>query len=240
MKNCCDYDAIVHYPSGEFSRRYKTSLIGKVEAFPVNQPLDKQIIDSFQNGRYQTCRTIYPVVLYRLYGQYQKEKNGHPQGARLHGRYVSTEFAESIIDAKIRLALDPGWLNTKMYEAKLLVPPGITLHVGLVASIALPTGSILSGGAEQILLPPDWPDSWITGYRRVTARQLQIPPQYWPNRPDSIIQGKENLYSAVCPRCGYEHTERLAEDEQFEMIGRKGNRYVMKHRCLHPDCGYYW
>lgn len=73
-------------------------------------------------------KTQKAVVLYRLYGRYQKgpsDPSSQTVGARMRGRFASTEFAESVIDAKLRLALDPKWANTKMYEAKLLIPPPI-------------------------------------------------------------------------------------------------------------------
>ena len=70
----------------------------------------------------------------------------------------------------MRLALDPAWFNTKMYEAKLLIPKDIVISVGIVAQVRLKTETVLSGGADQILLPREWPDSWIVGYRRVTTR----------------------------------------------------------------------
>lgn len=40
-------------------------------------------------------------------------------GAKLNGAFASTEFAESIIDAKVRLALNPEWMNKKSIKLKL-------------------------------------------------------------------------------------------------------------------------
>lgn len=244
MRNCCDYDAIVHYVAGQFSSKYKTVLTGKLKEVDLDRSLSENDIYSFKDGYYRTYVNLEPLVLYRIYGQYQRKDSldpgQYPSGARLRGRYASTEFAESAIDAKVRLALDPGWLNTKMYEAKLLVPAGTRLSVGIVASVTLPIGTILPGGADQLLLPKDWPEEWVQGYRRVTARQLQSPPCYWPEKPDAIIVGKSGLYPRLCPLCGYEHTRVLDETEQFEITGIKGNRYTMKRKCLNPGCEYYW
>lgn len=244
MKNCCDYDAIVHYQSGQFSAMYKTDLTGKLKKIELDHSLSQNDINSFKDGYYNTYITQEPIVLYRIYGQYQKnsqvEAGKYPRGARLQGRYVSTEFAESVIDAKMRLALDPGWLNTKMFEAKLLVPKGIRLSMGIVGSVTLNTGTVLPGGADQLLLPAQWPIEWVQGYRRVTARQLQTQPHYWPDKPGEIAVGKGELYPRLCPLCGYEQTKKLDDIEQFEIIGIKGNRYVMKSQCLNPDCEYYW
>lgn len=228
MKNCCDYDAIVHYEAGRFSSKYKTDLSGKLKEVALDQSLSENDINSFRDGYYRTYVNLEPLVLYRIYGQYQRkdrlEPGQYPSGARLRGRYASTEFAESVIDAKVRLALDPGWLNTKMFEVKLLVPAGTKLSVGIVASVTLPIGTVLPGGADQLLLPKDWPEEWVQGYRRVTARQLQSPPCYWPEKPDAVIVGKSGLYPRLCPLCGYEHTRALEEAEQFEITGIKGNK----------------
>lgn len=244
MKNCCDYDAIVHYLPGTFGAKYKTDLTGKLEEIAKDDKLKKTDVDSFRDGIYKTYRILEPIILYRLFGQYQSKevlgKDDKPKGARLTGRFLSTEFAESVIDAKIRLALDPSWFNTKMYEAKVLVPPDIKVSMGIVSSVKLPTGTVLEGGAEQLLLPYDWNKDWIQGYRRVTARQLQHPPQYWPDPPVEVAITKKRLYPDICPLCAYDKTVFLTEAEQFDIIGIKGNRYTMKRKCLNPACEYYW
>lgn len=110
------------------------------------------------------------IVLYRTYSRgYSKDK-----GAGWNSGYASTEFAESRIDVKIRLALKPEWLNTRLVEEKMLVPIGTKIHMGLVAPITLKTGTVLAGGAEQVLLPRNWPKDWIIGYREVTSKPLMI------------------------------------------------------------------
>ena len=201
-------------------------------------PYGPQVTASFKGGVYQSFRTMAPIVLYRVFGQY-RGSGPTQKGARLNGGFASTEFAESIIDAKLRLALDPAWANTKMYEARLIVPAGISISIGTVASVVLKTGTVLPGGADQILLPLGWPESWITGYRRLTARQLQAPPCFSPQRPPEY-DSKENLYRMICPVCGCEKCQKLPEEEQFTITGSKGNQYVMQYVCLNPDCQYYW
>ncbi|MBP2966863.1 hypothetical protein J8385_20025, partial [Acinetobacter baumannii] len=67
------------------------------------------------------------------------------------------------MDAKIDTALLPEWKNSRMYEAEITIPKGETLNIGKVASQTNDkTGTILKGGADQILLPQDWPLEWIT------------------------------------------------------------------------------
>lgn len=237
--NCCDYDAIKHYDSGTFNAKYKTNLTGKVVEI-TRQEYPKQVVSSFQNGEYTTVQTLEPILLYRLFGQYRnQESTSDLRGARLGGSFASTEFAESIIDAKLRLALDPAWFNTKMYEAKLQVPSGTILSIGKVSSVRLRTGTILPGGADQVLLPRDWPEDWIIGFRRVTSRQLISLPYFIRQKP-AEYDTKESLYRKMCPACGCEQTRTLSAAEQFSITGQKGNQYTMQYVCLNPNCQYYW
>ncbi|MCX4372628.1 MAG: hypothetical protein OSJ58_12520 [Dysosmobacter sp.] len=220
MLNCCDYDVITLYHSGELNSRYKTDLTGKLECVE-RIPYGPQVTASFKGGVYQSFRTMAPIVLYRVFGQY-RGSGPTQKGARLNGGFASTEFAESIIDAKLRLALDPAWANTKMYEARLIVPAGISISIGTVASVVLKTGTVLPGGADQILLPQGWPESWITGYRRLTARQLQLPPCFSPQRPPEY-DSKENLYRMICPVCGCEECQKLPEENSSPLQAAKGS-----------------
>ena len=248
-KYCCDYDSIVHYLPGEFCTKYKTTLSDKIRPIPLNGTLPEDLAKTFANRTYHRFLTTEACVLYRVFGQISKSNkpNEKVSGARALGGFASTEFAESIIDAKMRLALNPSWLNTKMYEEKILLPAGQTIIVGIVASVTLQTGSVLPGGADQILLPKDWPESWIIGYRRITERQLQFVPQYRLGKPpefdvcakpgDNI---KNTLYRAVCPRCCSENVRKLPASEIFTITGSKGNQYEMRFSCNEPDCGYYW
>ncbi len=160
-KKCCDYDAIIHYPPGAFCTKHKTSLVGILRPAPTEITLNDDLAKTFANKHYQSFCTTEDCVLYRVFGQISKSNRPEDKvnGARALGAFASTEFAESIIDAKMRLALDPSWLNTKMYEEKILLPAGQKIIVGTVASVTLRTGAVLPGGADQILLPKDWPES---------------------------------------------------------------------------------
>lgn len=239
MKHYCDYDSIIHYEPGAFNSKYKTYLHDKLQEIE-RCSYDRQITGSFRNGEYRTYRTTKPVILYRVFGLYHGEKeNSLPRGARLRGGFASTEFAESIIDAKLRLALDPAWFNTKMYEAKISVPSGTVISVGVVAKVTLSTGTILPGGADQILLPYMWPEEWIIGYRHLGSRQLQSIPFYSQQKPNEY-DTKETLYRPGCPACGCENVRKLALNERFTITGKKGNQYTMQYTCLNPECRYYW
>lgn len=236
-QKCCDYDAITHYASGAFSGRYKTKLDGKLKRCTA-PPLPDTLAQSFEQGIYHAYQTLEEIVLYRAFGLYQKN-NSEIVGAWSGGAFASTEFAESIIDVKMRLALAPEWFNTKMYEEKILVPVGQVLYVGKVAPVQLKTGTWLPGGADQLILPKQWPPEWVLGYRRITSRQLQQIPAYRPGQVPPAAN-KSSAYSHICPYCGSEHIRKLNPEERFSIIGCKGNKYVMKSVCEEPNCGYYW
>ncbi len=232
---CCDYDSIVHYKAGEFASRFADDMKGKLELAEREQ-LKSWEVESFLDGKYETYISREPIVMYRLYGKYLKETSG----SKLRGRFVSTEFAESMIDAKLRLALKPEWKNTKMYEAKLIVPKGTRLNIGVVAPVQISSEEELPGGAPQIMLPENWPEDWVQGYRRISGRQLQIEPVYWPEKPEELTTDKESLYPEICPRCCYHRIRRLRPEEQFSIVGAKGGIHMMKKQCLNSECAYYW
>lgn len=164
--------------SGSINQKYKTDLTGKVREIKKDT-LENSDVSSFKNGEYKTYITLDEIILYRTYGRgYSKDR-----GAKWYGRYASTEFAESRIDVKIRLALKPEWLNTRLVEEKILVPVGTKINVGLVAPVTLATGTVLEGGAEQVILPYDWPQEWIIGYRSVTSKPLMSYPQFYDGPP---------------------------------------------------------
>lgn len=112
--NFCDYDSLKHYDSGSFNSKYKTDLTGSVKEVE-KESLPNDIVSSFLNKQYKTCKTLDDLILYRVFVLYS-QTNGGVKGARSSGGYASTEFAESLIDAKLRLSLEPKWFSTKAYE----------------------------------------------------------------------------------------------------------------------------
>ena len=247
--NYCDYDNLLTYPTGSFSSKHKTQISDCLVEVDKDSSFNKEIVNSFLNSEYRTYKAIKTIILYRLFGSFKNDvtdKDEKPRGAKINGIYTSTEFAESIIDAKIRLALDPSWKNPKVYEIKILVPKGTQISVGYVAPIKLKSETTLEGQAEQVLLPRDWPTSWIVGFRRVTSRQLQKIPEYSSVKTDDDILkriscvNKKDLYSKVCPICGCEDVVALSNEKQFDIVGCKGNIYKMKYHCNNDKCKYYW
>ena len=62
----------------------------------------------------------------------------------------------------------PEWKNTRMYEVEIRISKGETLSIGKVVPQNISSsGTVLKSGADQILLPQDWPLEWITDFRIV-------------------------------------------------------------------------
>lgn len=170
------------FKSGQTNQKYRTVLDNSNLAEIPKQKLPESIIKNFKDGEYKSYITLNNIVLYRVYGLTPSGK----RGAKQNGAYATTEFAESRIDVKIRLALNPSWGNALYIEEKIIVPKGVVLHIGIVASVELPTGTILSGGATQVLLPENWDEDWVAGYRYVTSNPLMEYPIYSSEKPNEI------------------------------------------------------
>ena len=138
--------------------KYSTLIDDKVQVMPT-QDLDARTANSFMDQNYRTVVTAEEVTVYRTFGG----------KADAGGGYATTSPATSRIDAKLDVALSPQWGNTRAYEAKIVIPEDITLNIGKVASQTIPgTGTVLPGGADQILLPLNWPLEWITEIKTVS------------------------------------------------------------------------
>lgn len=86
----------------------------------------------------------------------------------------------------MRLALNPLWKNALYIEEKIVVPKDVVINVGIVAPVKLLSGTILKGGPDQILLPFDWSEEWVVGYRFVTSKPLMDYPKYQKEKPIEI------------------------------------------------------
>lgn len=111
-----------------------------------------RIKESYTDGYYRTVETLEDVKVYRTFGG----------NADAGGGFETSSMTKSRIDTKIETALLPEWKNSRMYEAEIIIPKGQQLNIGKVAPQTIEsTGTILSGGADQILMPQDWPLEWI-------------------------------------------------------------------------------
>jgi hypothetical protein len=101
------------------------------------------------------------VVVYRTFGG----------RADAGGSFATTFPAANRIQAKIDYALLPEWGSTRMYEAKIIIPQGTVINIGKTAPQTIKsTGTVLTGGVDQILLPKNWPLEWIKEIRIVPAK----------------------------------------------------------------------
>lgn len=244
MANVCDYSTMKHYNSGEFNRKYKTKLEGNIVKINKEIIEDETILKSFMNESYETYVTINNLVLYRVYGRFKRKNQEKIFGAKLTGAFATTEFAESVYDVKMRMALDQLWGNPKMFEAKILLPTETTINIGRVAPVTSKSGTVFTGGADQILLPKDWPAEWVIGYRRVSMRQLQQVPTFKEGIPKDEIMNVEDLYKPrTCPMCGSINNIIVyhGEDSDYgEDLCEDGTTCIARYHCLESDCLYYW
>ncbi len=86
----------------------------------------------------------------------------------------------------MRLALNPQWKNALYIEEKIIVPKDVILNIGIVAPVELLSGTILEGDADQVLLPENWSEDWVLGYRFVTSEPLMDYPEYTTEKPSEI------------------------------------------------------
>ncbi len=172
----------LNFKSGSTNQKFKTIISDKNTTEIGKQILPEDIVNSFKNREYKTLVTLDDIILYRVYGLTPSGK----AGAKQNGSFATTEFAESRIDIKLRLALDPQWKNALYIEEKIKVPKNVIINVGVVGSVKMLSGTILEGGADQIILPKNWPESWVIGYRFVTSEPLMDYPEYTVEKPDEI------------------------------------------------------
>lgn len=130
---------------------YSTAIDSKVTE--INKAyLPDSVKYSFTDGEYRTVVTNEDISVYRAFGG----------NADMGGGYATTSPAVSRIDAKLDTALLPSWGNTRMYEAEIVIPKGTVINIGKVAPQTIPsTGTVLPGGADQVLLPQDWSLDWV-------------------------------------------------------------------------------
>ncbi|EOX2686168.1 hypothetical protein ACQUJA_000648 [Enterococcus faecalis] len=141
---------------GEYSTKIDSKVI-EIEKANLPDGLKKTYTDNY----YRTVESVDELKTYRTFGG----------NADAGGGFATTEPAVSRIDAKMDTALLPEWKNSRMYEAEITIPKGEKLNIGKVApQINDKTGTVLKGGADQILLPQDWPLEWIIDIRVVPSK----------------------------------------------------------------------
>jgi hypothetical protein len=142
-----------------------TGIDGSVTPAP-RQELPESLAATFADGEYRTVETTEDVTLYRVYGH----------SAEQGGAFATTSSSGNRINAAMESALLPEWKNSREFEATIEVPAGQILNIGTVAPQTTMSGAVLPGGADQILLPRDWPTSWVQSVERLpVGLQGRIP-----------------------------------------------------------------
>ncbi|WP_422879954.1 hemagglutinin repeat-containing protein [Pectobacterium zantedeschiae] len=112
------------------------------------------VTSSFKDGNYQTVITNEPVLVYRKFG-------GGPEQAKLDGGYATTEKNVG----RNETAVYKKW-STSQFEAQIKIPENTKINIGIVGEQK--PGSEkpkYDGGADQILMPRNYPSEWIKSVR---------------------------------------------------------------------------
>lgn len=148
-------DLPTDFESKEKSSEYSTKIDGKVEEVE-KEPLPDSVAKSFKDGEYRTVVTTEPITLYRVYGG----------DATAEGSYCTSEPCTDKDKTRNDLALKSSWGNTMEKEAEIVVPAGTKLNIGRVEEQS-DGGKILTGNADQILLPQNWNQDWVKKVRDI-------------------------------------------------------------------------
>ena len=139
------------------SNEYSTAIDDKVMVINKKE-LPESLGNTFTDGEYCTVVTNEEIKVYRTFGG----------KADAGGGFATTNSSNSRIQSKIDSALLPEWGNTRAYEVEITIPTNQELTIGKVASQTIKgSGTVLQGGADQILLPKNWPLEWITKIKNV-------------------------------------------------------------------------
>ncbi|WDV45178.1 hypothetical protein PV797_16875 [Clostridiaceae bacterium M8S5] len=128
-----------------------TGIDAKVKELNKDNSLPTWIQESFANSNYRTVEATQDIIVYRAFGG----------TAKANGGFVTTFNSNNKQEIMDKLALLPEWGNTMDYVATIKIPKGTVLNIGKVAPQTSQNGQRLNGGADQILMPLNWPNSWI-------------------------------------------------------------------------------
>jgi hypothetical protein len=135
--------------------KYQVAILDKVKVVE-KEKLPTRIQSSFTDSYYYTAETLEDITAFRRFGGTGDEQ------AKLLGGYVSTET----ILSRRELAILPKW-NTMQFEAELIIVKGTKVNLGKVA----PQGKYL-GGADQVLLPLEYPENWIKSVKDLKTGKI--------------------------------------------------------------------
>lgn len=137
-----------------------TAIDNKVIELP-QQKLPSEIQNTFRGGNYRTVEAAEDLTLYRVYGE----------GAGKQGCYLTTQLPTDRMSVKIEAALptkvegvmtnngfeeSARWNNSREYYCEVDVPKGTIMNIGKVAEQYTADNHILKGGADQVLVSPQF------------------------------------------------------------------------------------
>ena len=137
------------------------------------------ISSTFKSSNYETVITKKPVTLYRKFG-------GTEEQAKLDGGYATT--VQNM--GRNETAVYKKW-STTQFEAQIEVPENTKLNIGFVGEQP-PLSNVpkYSGGADQILLPRNYPSDWIKSVRDGKTGKVYTYDEFKKTFPEQLSRGK--------------------------------------------------
>jgi len=154
----------------EILEKYKVAIFDKVKIITKDESLPLRVVESFSDKYYYTAEVMGEFSVYRRFGG-----DGTSQ-AKLLGGFSSTEAVLSRND----LAILKKWSNMQ-FEAEIVVQKGAKLNLGKVAP---QVG--YSGGADQILLPLNYPESWVKNVKDLKTGKIYTIEEFKKQFPQLI------------------------------------------------------
>ncbi|EYU13153.1 hypothetical protein [Photorhabdus aegyptia] len=156
----------------------KASLGTKIDKSIVivdKEHLPTSVSSTFKAGKYETVITQEPVTLFRKFG-------GVNDQAKLDGGYATTTQNAG----RNETAVYKNWSTTR-FEAEIEVPKNTKLNIGSVGEQPpLSNNPKYIGGADQILLPRNYPMDWIKSIRDGKTGNVYTYEEFKKTFPDQI------------------------------------------------------
>lgn len=119
-----------------------TAIDSSVKDLSTPVKLSDSLRNTFHNKEYRTVVATEDIVLYRVYGGASKKE----------GAFLTSQKPTDKMDTKMGLALKAEWKNSRANYCEVIVPKGTILHIGKAAPQITPSGHVLPGGMEQIVV----------------------------------------------------------------------------------------
>lgn len=150
-------------------QKYRVAIYDDIKIIAKDNTLPKYIQETFLDEFYYTAEIIKPIKVYRRFG-------GGPNQAKLLGSFASTTTTLSRSD----LAVLKKWSNMQ-FEVEIIVEKGTKLNLGKIAP-----QQGYQGGADQILLPLNYPRSWISSIIDLKTKKIYTLEEFEIKFPDQI------------------------------------------------------